>query len=525
MKTSLFSVVTLAVFAGTAALAAEAVKAKGDPGPQMGVLTPPVGETPRINGPRVFGVRPGRPVLWRIPVTGLRPMRLEAAGLPEGVTFDPATGWLGGTVAKKGVYDFTVTAANAKGKATRKMTLRVGDVICLTPPLGWNSWNCWGWMVTDEKMRQAADAMVSSGLADHGWSYIVVDDCWRTRPTQEAAGFPLPDWIPDYGHMYGQDRTRDGTPLTNPKFPDMKAMADYIHSKGLKAGLYSVPCKTSCCYTHGSYGNEAKDAATWAAWGYDLVKYDWCYGDRDYAQIADKRERQVVAYRLMGDLLAKQDRDMVYNVCNYGRVDVADWARDVGGQYWRMNDDVQDEWPKVLKAIDANMNVADAASPGGWNDPDMLVVGPMRMNKFTKCRLTPNEQYTHMSLWMIMSAPLFIGCDMARLDPLTLSFLTNDEALDINQDELGIVGRPIEHDGAHDVWARPLADGSWAFALFNRTETPRKIDVAFSAFGGGTFRVRDVWAQRDVGSFADRFQADVYGHATRLFRAYPTNNK
>lgn len=493
------------------------------PGPQMGVLTPPVRDVPRINGPRVFGVRPGHPVLWRMPITGLKPMNVEVSGLPDGVSFDPETRMLIGTVDEKGVYDFTVTASNQKGKSERKMTLRVGNVICLTPPLGWNSWNCWGWQITDEKMRRAADAMVSSGLADHGWTYIVVDDCWRTRPTVEKAGFPLPDWIPDYEYMYGQDRADDGTPLTNPKFPDMKAMADYIHSKGLKAGLYSVPCKTSCCYTHGSYGNEAKDASTWAEWGYDLVKYDWCYGDREYAHIEGRRERQVVAYRLMGELLAGQDRDIVYNVCNYGRFDVVKWARDVGGQYWRTNDDVQDEWPKVLKAIDCNLNVAGVASPGGWNDPDMLVIGAMRMNKFTKCRLTPNEQYTHMSLWMIMSAPLFIGCDMERLDPLALSFLTNDEALDINQDELGCVGRPIVHGEEFDVWARPLVDGSWAFALFNRTEEPSRISVEFSAFGGKSFRIRDVWAQRDIGSFSDGFSAEVYGHATRLFRAYPVN--
>lgn len=493
------------------------------PGPQMGVLTPPVRDVPRINGPRVFGVRPGHPVLWRMPITGLKPMNVEVSGLPDGVSFDPETRMLTGTVDEKGVYDFTVTASNQKGKSERKMTLRVGNVICLTPPLGWNSWNCWGWQITDEKMRRAADAMVSSGLADHGWTYIVVDDCWRTRPTVEKAGFPLPDWIPDYEYMYGQDRADDGTPLTNPKFPDMKAMADYIHSKGLKAGLYSVPCKTSCCYTHGSYGNEAKDASTWAEWGYDLVKYDWCYGDREYAHIEGRRERQVVAYRLMGELLAGQDRDIVYNVCNYGRFDVVKWARDVGGQYWRTNDDVQDEWPKVLKAIDCNLNVAGVASPGGWNDPDMLVIGAMRMNKFTKCRLTPNEQYTHMSLWMIMSAPLFIGCDMERLDPLALSFLTNDEALDINQDELGCVGRPIVHGEEFDVWARPLVDGSWAFALFNRTEEASRISVEFSAFGGKSFRIRDVWAQRDIGSFSDGFSAEVYGHATRLFRAYPVN--
>ena len=492
--------------------------------PQMGVLTPPTGDAPRVNGPRVFGVTPGKPIFWHIPVTGLRPMTVTVSGLPDGAVYDAARGVVEGTVPRKGDYDLTVTAKNAKGAATRKLTLKVGDTICLTPPLGWNSWNCWGQDISDEKIRAAADAMVRSGLADHGWSYVVVDDCWRTRPTEAQAGFKRPSWIQDPKYIYGPARTADGTPVSNSRFPDMAAMAAYLHAKGLRAGLYSVPSETSCCYTFGSWQHEAKDAETWAKWGYDLVKYDWCYGDRQYADKTKPAEWQFRGYKLMGDLLAKQPRDIVYNVCNYGRFDVLKWAKKAGGHYWRTNDDLKDTWSLLIKSIDANLNVADYAAPGGWNDPDMLVVGPMRSNGFTKSRLTPNEQYTHISLWAIMATPLFIGCDMARLaeDPLALSLLTNDEVLDINQDELGKVGRPVVHTKDFDVWARPLADGSWAFALFNRLETPQTITADFSSFGAkGSLRVRDVWAQKDVGTFADRFATEVYGHATRLFRAFP----
>jgi alpha-galactosidase len=372
-------------------------------------------------------------------------------------------------------------------------------------------------------MRRAADAMVATGLADHGWSYIVVDDCWRTRPTEKEAGMKRPGWIGEFAHMYGPARTPDGYPRTNSAFPDMKAMADYIHSKGLKAGLYSVPSTVGCCWTWGSYGHEADDAAAWAKWGYDLVKYDWCYGDRDWHAAGDNRTRQFKAYKLMGDLLAAQKRDIVYNVCNYGRHGVTEWARAAGGHYWRTNDDLKDTWQLLLRSINENMDVADAAAPGGWNDPDMLVVGPMRSNNFTSSRLTPNEQYAHMSLWAIMAAPLFIGCDMERLDPLARALLTNDEMLDINQDALGKAGRPVVRKPEYDVWLRPLADGSWAVALFNRTWEEREIAVDFAVLGlPAACRVRDVWAQKDLGVFKGRFAAGIPGHAALLYRLVPS---
>ena len=251
----------------------------------------------------------------------------------------------------------------------------------------------------------------------------------------------------------------------------------------------------------------------------DLLKYDWCMADRDWASAGDNRTRQFKAYKLMGDLLARQKRDIVYNVCNYGRHGVTEWARAAGGQYWRTNDDLKDTWPLLLRSINENMNVADAAGPGGWNDPDMLVVGPMRSNGFTTSRLTPNEQYAHMSLWAIMAAPLFIGCDLERLDPLAHSLLTNDEVLDIDQDALGKAGRPVVHTPDYDVWLRPLADGSWAVALFNRTWEEREIAADFKTLGlPASCAVRDVWAQKDLGVFNGRFSASIPGHAALLYR-------
>lgn len=488
------------------------------PGRQLGILTPPESASPRINGPAVFGVRPSSPILYRVPVTGERPMKIAVSGLPKGATFDSSTSMIGGSIAKRGEYHLVFTAENAHGRAERKFSLKVGDEICLTPPLGWNSWNCWGQDVTDEKMRRAADAMVSSGLADHGWSYVVVDDCWRTRPTEKEAGWKRPGWIREIARMYGPARTEDGLPRTNSAFPDMKAMIGYIHAKGLKAGLYSVPGRVACCWTWGSFGYEETDAATWADWGVDLLKYDWCEADRDYKS-GNPRERQIQAYGLMGEILARQKRDIVYNVCNYGRNDVSKWAKSVGGHYWRTNDDLKDSWKLLVRSIDANLNLADDAGPGGWNDPDMLVVGPMRSNDFTQSRLTPNEQYAHMTLWAIMSSPLFIGCDLERIDPLARSLLTNDEVLEINQDVLGKVGRPVVHNDDFDVWLRPLADGAWAMAFFNRTEAERDISADFASLGlPSSCLVRCVWAQKDLGVFKGRFSASIPAHAALLYR-------
>lgn len=493
------------------------------PQPQLGILTPPAAAAPRINGARVFGVRPGSPILLKIPVTGHRPMALRVAGLPAGATFDPATGCVGGACPQAGDYPLAVTASNAAGVATATITLKVGARICLTPPLGWNSWNAFGQNVSDACLRAQADALVASGLAEHGWSYLVIDDCWRTRPTEAEAGMKKPDWIGDPPDMPGPARLVDADgadiPRPNPRFPDMKALADDIHARGLRIGLYSVPSRVSCCWTWGSFGHEAADAAAWAKWGIDLLKYDWCYGDRDYRE-GDPAARQRAAYGKMGALLRALPRDIVYNVCNYGRHGAASWAGAAGGHYWRTNGDVKANWADILRAIRENLALVDYAGPEkGWNDPDMLVVGPSRLNGFTACTLTPNEQYTHISLWALLPAPLFIGCDLTRLDPLTLSLLTNDEVLEINQDALGRPARPVVHTEAFDIWARPLADGSTAIALFNRGTEPREITADFAALGlSGRQAVRDVWRQRDLGVYDGSFTGRIFGHATRLYR-------
>ena len=288
--------------------------------PQLGILTPPEGKAPRINGARVLGVRPGNPILWRIPVTGERPMRLSVEGLPKGATFDAVRGIIGGAVAERGTYVFTVAAENAHGRASRKLKLVIGDKIALTPPMGWNSWNCFNFAVTEKNIRDAADAMVSSGLADHGWTYVNIDDFWQNNPYR----------FKDDPTLQGAERKADGTINPNARFPDMKGLADYIHAKGLKAGLYSSPGPYTCGMCTGSWGHEWQDAKTYADWGYDYLKYDQCtYNAKNFRRgmfthkgVAgiSGLERATLPYRLMGEALASQKRDIVFSINAGGEI-------------------------------------------------------------------------------------------------------------------------------------------------------------------------------------------------------------
>ena len=270
---------------------------------QLGILTPKPGPAPRINGAAVFGVRPGNPVVYRLPVTGERPMELAAKNLPEGLKFDPATQVLSGSVAVCGDYEIVFTAKNAKGAAERALTLKVGDKICLTPALGWNSWNAFGNKVTASNVIAAAEALVSSGLADHGWSYINIDDCWQNYCAESDRPCEQDDFV-------GPARLADGTIATNRRFPDMKAMTDRIHALGLKAGIYSSPGPWTCARHTGSFGHEAQDAKTFADWGFDFLKYDMCsYWKKEFGKGV---WRIMHPYRLMGHALAHQRRDIVF---------------------------------------------------------------------------------------------------------------------------------------------------------------------------------------------------------------------
>ena len=481
---------------------------------QLGILTPPPSPSPRINGARVFGVRPGHPILWRVPVTGERPMRFSASGLPAGAKFDAKTGFISGSVAERGEYKIEFSASNAKGTARRELKLVVGDTIALTPPMGWNSWNCFAADVTEKNIRDAADAFVSAGLADHGWSYINIDDFWQNSP---YAGKRDPT-------LAGPERNADGTIAVNKRFPDMKALADYIHSLGLRAGIYSSPGPYTCGECVGSWGHEWQDAKTYADWGFDYLKYDWCrYGD-----VADKvasgHGKYSFPYMLMGEALAAQNRDIVFSLCQYGDDNVSTWGKRIGGHCWRTTGDIEDTWGDSTKLIlDRQKDLWPYAGPGGWNDPDMLVVGVVgKSGSLKPTRLTRNEQYTHVSIWSILCSPLLIGCDMTKLDDFTLSLLTNDEVIETNQDELGAQAAVVAEGPRAQVWAKPMSDGSLVFALFNTYLLDTRITIDFASLGlEGRWLVRDLWRQKDLGVYSAQYAADVPGHATQLVRLFP----
>jgi alpha-galactosidase len=478
-------------------MAAGQPKSFGPPPESAVVLTPKPSLGPRINGAKIFGVRPGSPFLFTISASGDRPMTFAADHLPDGLSLDPRTGRITGMLAKKGVHIVALAAKNTLGTARQSLKIVCGDTIALTPPLGWNSWNCFGRDVTDANVRAAADAMVASGLIDHGWTYINIDDCWQGG------------------------RDTNGNILSSDKFPDMKALTDYVHGKGLKIGLYSSPGPQTCAHYEGSYQHEEQDARRYAEWGFDYLKYDWCSYDR-IAPTPD-HDQLMKPYQVMSAALNSMQRDIVFSLCQYGMGNVWEWGGQVGGNCWRTSGDITDTWASMSVNGFRLAGLEKFAGPGHWNDPDMLVVGYVGWSaKVRPTRLLPNEQYTHISLWCLLCSPLLIGCDMTKLDEFTLFLLTNDEVLAVNQDPLGRQATRIIKDGELEIWAKDLEDGSKAIGLFNRGEEKTKMTAKWSDLGlTGSQKVRDLWRQKDIGTFNGKFQASVPRHGVVLIKLSP----
>jgi alpha-galactosidase len=465
------------------------------------ILTPAAPATPRINGASVFGVRPGSTFLFTIPATGDRPMAFSAKNLPRGLKLDIQTGHITGVLKKKGEFIVTLGAKNALGAAEKKFRIVCGDQMALTPPMGWNSWNCFAGAVSEEKVKSAAEAMVKSGLINHGWTYINVDDYWQNhRDSKDPT-------------LQGPFRDTNGFIVPNSRFPDMKGMAEFIHDLGLKAGLYSSPGPWTCGGCAASWLHEEQDAQTYAKWGFDYLKYDWCsYGTiasggdpsaKDiplWGKTATNDAGAVYPYAVMGKFLREQNRDIVFSLCQYGMADVWKWGGSVNGNCWRTTGDITDSWHSMSKIGFNQDPAAPYAQPGNWNDPDMLIVGEVGWGKTHPTRLTPDEQYTHISLWCLLSAPLLIGCDMTKLDDFTLNLLENDEVLAIDQDELGKEATCVIKDGDLRIYEKELADGGRALGFFNLGSEPAKLE--FKDFATlsltGVQHVRDLWRQKDL---------------------------
>jgi alpha-galactosidase len=461
------------------------------------ILTPPASASPKINGAKIFGVRPGSPFLFKIAATGEKHLDYSVENLPAGLTVDANTGIITGSLPKAGDYKMNFVVKNSSGEAKREFTVRCGTLLALTPPMGWNSWNCWGLSVSDEKLKSSAQAMIDKGLVDHGWTYMNIDDGWEA-----------------------EKRNVKNEIIANAKFPDMKALGNWLHEKGLKFGIYSSPGPKTCGGYLGSYKFEKQDAAMYANWGIDYLKYDWCsYGDlkegKDTALAAFQKP-----YKLMQAALRSQKRDIVYSLCQYGMKDVWKWGAVVDGNCWRTTGDITDNW-KSLSNIGFNQTVQyPYAQPGRWNDPDMLIVGQVGWGEnLHPTKLNPDEQYTHISLWCLLSAPLLLGCDISKLDDFTLNLLTNDEVLAVDQDPLGKQARQVTANIDYQVWAKELEDGSKAIGIFNLTDDHMKITINWDELGlSNKCTVRDLWRQKELGSFKESFATKVVPHGVVLLK-------
>jgi len=492
------------------------------------ILTPLPPASPRINGASVFGVRPGSPFLFTIPATGERPMTFSVHKLPKGLRLDAHTGRITGVLRAPGEFTVTLGARNSLGAAEKQFRIVCGSQFALTPPMGWNSWNCFAGAVSEARVKQAADAMVKSDLINHGWTYINVDDFWQN---QRDATDPT---------LRGPFRNPDGSIVPNQRFPDMKGLADYIHGLGLKAGLYSSPGPWTCGGCAASWRHEQQDAQTYARWGFDYLKYDWC----SYGGIADGKDpaakdlptwgegvgKNAVAvashpYQVMGKFLRDQPRDIVFSLCQYGMSDVWNWGGSVNGNCWRTTGDIIDTWRSMSQIGFHQNQAAPFAKPGNWNDPDMLIVGQVGWGNLHPTRLTVDEQYTHISLWCLLSAPLLIGCDMDKLDDFTLNLLSNDEVLALDQDALGHGATCVWSNAAVRVYAKPLADGGRGVGFFNLGPAPANLDFKDLAAVGlsGNQHVRDLWRQQDLPDVdaAGTLSLTIPAHGVVLYKFAP----
>lgn len=351
-----------------------------------------------------------------------------------------------------------------------------------TPPMGWNSWNHFACKVTADDVRAAADAIASNGMKQAGYTYVNIDDCWEGR------------------------RDAQGRIQPNEKFPDMKALVDYVHSKGLKIGIYSSPGPRTCAGYEGSYQHEDQDAQQYADWGFDYLKYDWCSAERVY-----QRSQMEEVYKKMHDALLKTGRPIVFSLCQYGYGRVWRWGASVGGNLWRTTEDISDRYDRMSVIGFDQDGLEPFAGPGHWNDPDMLEVGNGGMNH--------DEYITHMSLWVLLAAPILAGNDLSKMSSETLDILTNREAIAIDQDAKGIQGRRVAQEGPLEVWAKPLADGSTGVGLFNRGESTNPVTVNFTDIGvQGLAKVRDLWLHKDLGSFPGSYTVEVPRHGAVLVK-------
>ncbi len=511
------------------------------------ILTPKPGAEPTITGATIFGVRSGKPIRYCATAIGAKPLTFSAKGLPAGVSIDSNTGWLTGRAPQqKGDISVTVTATNSKGSDARTLTLRVGDTICLTPPMGWNSWYVHSEGVSEKAIREMATAMKDQGLQNYGWSYVNIDDCWMGERD------PVTKRI-----------------QANGKFDDMKAMVDDVNALGLKVGIYSTTwMSTFGGYIGGTAPNEAgdysqyylaeserqnkyqvfgrfpsgiekricevgpvwfvdRDAQQFAEWGIDYVKYDWLEWDlltdaekeagvKPERHAREKMEANGITQRFYNDFRAL-DRDIVVSLSPEHKESEDAFVQDQCN-LWRLTADIHAHWKRMIAPFDDELVERLAMTrPGAYGDLDMLQIGPLgRPNRaekeFRPSPLKPAEQYHQVTLWCLLTQPLLLSCNIPTMDEFDLNLVTNHEVLAINQDALCKQGYRVKNrKGDYEIWAKDLADGSKAVGLFNLSEKDEVLTLSAQELGmKGT--IRDLWRQRDIGTLEDSFSANVSAH-------------
>ena len=481
--------------------------------PRLAPFRPHEG-VPELHGPARVGVRPGTELIHTFAATGERPLAFRVSGLPPGLTVVPSSGIVRGTApTAPGSHAVHVAVGNRSGSTSATVELVVGDQLALTPPMGWNSWNVYGETISADVVAHIADGMVTSGMRDLGYSYLNLDDFWHAPA-----------------------RAADGTPLAHPdRFPDgIAALAEAVHARGLKLGIYSDAAHLTCGGCYGGYGYEAVDAATYAAWGVDLLKYDYCHAPVGRAA-AEAR------YRTMADALAACGRSIVFSVCEWGMRRPWEWAPALGASYWRTTPDIFDSFANTFWGVRGiarrNLALAEYAGPGRWNDPDMLVVSnrgrgrvasnlpvgrPFHLPLSIHLRgLDDRQSHTHLTLWAMMAAPLLASSDPAELSDLDRDILCNPEVLAIDQDPLGQQGRVVSRRRGVWILRKPLASGATALSFSNVSRRRARVRFSLASLGlAGRPDVRNPWARESLGPL-DHLALDLARHESRVFVVAP----
>jgi alpha-galactosidase len=477
------------------------------------IQTPPESPLPIFHGRHLYGARPGSEILYRMPVSGVKPIIYKAQGLPPGLILDSLTGIIKGRIQQVGRYPVLLQAENEFGKGSREFTFIIGDTITFAPIMGWSSWYAHWQLVQQQDILREARALIRTGLADYGFEYIAIDDGWQdvNAPAEKKGLQP------------------------GPHFPDMNSLSDSLHSLGLKFGIYSSPGAKTCVLLPASLGHEREDAEYFCRIKADFVKYDWCTYEKIYDSLIKKGspilQEAAYPYKLMGNYLKQcQGRDIFFNICQYGNNDVWKWGRQAEGHSWRTNTDIQDNWWSMSNTIGFKQNGLERYSGyNGWNDMDFLRIGKSQPGRYKRpTELTADEQYTHISLWALLNSPLFLSCDIDSMDEFTLRLLKNGEVLAINQDKLGRQGYRVYKYVWQEIWAKPLDSNKLAVGLFNRDDFGAQTMVlSWDQLGiadtSAKYRVRDLWKQQDLGIYSGSVSATIPSHGVLLLGLTPLN--